>query len=91
MPSLGLPCADLQPPQEEASLSSDDDEDGEPENMGLEDAAKEERKRAGLPELEHDALASAIATKMLTLDKTVCCLIHALQPAQFTCSYEKSI
>ena len=42
--------------------------DGEEEDLAGDEFAREQRKKTGLPELELDALPSAIANKMLNLD-----------------------
>ena len=49
--------------------ASSDSEVGSEEcrNMQAKSRAQQERKKAGLPELEVDALPSAIATRMMTL------------------------
>ena len=53
-------------------LSSDgaspDSDAPEEEDLAGEDFAREQRKKTGLPELELDALPSAIANRMLILD-----------------------
>ena len=59
---------------DDESKASDDDQVGSQE--AREDARRKQveavRKKLGLPELELDALPSSIASKMLTLGKTVC-------------------
>ena len=52
---------------EDESLSSDGASDLEREDMAADDLAQEEARKAGIPELELDALPSASATKFLPL------------------------
>ena len=65
----GLACPN--PDAECQDLSSDGASEQEIEdeaNLAAEDLAREQRKRAGIPELELDAIPSSIAGRMLLLD-----------------------
>lgn len=55
------------PRVDEASESSDDEDEEDPEQMRADDLQREERKKAGIPTLELDALPSTIAQKMVFL------------------------
>ena len=56
---------------EDESLSSDGASDLENGDLAADDLAQEEARKAGIPELEHDALPSANATKFLPLTRNV--------------------
>lgn len=51
----------------EEDVSSEESTGIDPERVKQEDLARDARKKAGLPELDLDALPSSIATKMMTL------------------------
>lgn len=62
-------------------LGDDSDSEQDAADLAHEDEMKKEWKRAGLPELNVDALPSSLALKMMTLNKISelslnCCPIH---------------
>lgn len=72
-PSLPFPSAGAAAPP--GPLSSDEDSDDaevDPDQLKADEQARLERKKAGIPVLEHEALPSTIATKMLPLWCTGC-------------------
>ena len=54
-------------PTDDAGELSSDGASSDPEDLAADDLAAEARKKAGLPELELDALPSTIAIKMMML------------------------
>ena len=52
-------------PDASSEEEADDDDEIDPDKLKADELAQQERKKAGIPELEHDALPSTIATKML--------------------------